>query len=94
MGMMEKTMETIIVYWGYMNGILEKRMETIVVYWGYIMGMMEKKLETIVVYWGYIMRIMEKKMEIDARLDRSRNISFSLTGCYPSACAFCGQVSS
>ena len=62
MGIMEKKMETTIVYWGYI-GIMEKKMETTVtiVYWGY-MGIMEKKMETTIVYWGYI-GILEKKME-------------------------------
>ena len=59
-GIMEKKMETTIVYWGYI-GIMEKKMETTIVYWGYI-GIMEKKMETTIVYWGYI-GIMEKKME-------------------------------
>ena len=34
-GIMEKKMETTIVYWGYI-GIMEKKMETTIVYWGYI----------------------------------------------------------
>ena len=34
-GIMEKKMETTIVYWGCI-GIMEKKMETTIVYWGYI----------------------------------------------------------
>ena len=34
-GVMEKKMETTVVYWGYI-GIMEKNMETTIVYWGYI----------------------------------------------------------
>ena len=34
-GRIEKKMEIIIVFWGYI-GIMEKKMETIAVYWGYI----------------------------------------------------------
>ena len=44
MRIMEKRMETTIVYWGYI-GIMEKKMETTIVYWGY-MGIMEKRMET------------------------------------------------
>ena len=33
--MMEKKMETTILYWGY-NGIMEKKMETTVLYRDYI----------------------------------------------------------
>ena len=40
-GIMEKKMETTIVYWVYI-GIMEKKMETTVVYFVYI-GIMEKK---------------------------------------------------
>ena len=46
-GIMEKKMETTIVYWGYI-GIMEKKMETTIVYWGYI-GIMENKMETTIV---------------------------------------------
>ena len=35
MGIMEKKMETTIVYWGYI-GIMEKKMETTIVYMGYM----------------------------------------------------------
>ena len=59
-GIMEKKIETTIVYWGY-KGIMEKKIETTIVYWGYI-RIMEKKIETTTVYWGHI-GIMEKKME-------------------------------
>ena len=52
MGIMEKKMETTIVYWGYL-GIMENRMETTIVYWRY-MGIMESKMETTIVYWGYV----------------------------------------
>ena len=48
-GMIEKKMETTIVYWGYI-AIMEKKMETTLVYWRYI-GRMEKKIETT--YMGY-----------------------------------------
>ena len=34
--MMEKKMETTIVYWGSIYGIMEKKMETTIVYWGSI----------------------------------------------------------
>ena len=54
---LENTIETAIVYWGYI-GIMEKKMKTTVVYWGYI-GIMEKKMATTIVYLGYI-GIMEK----------------------------------
>ena len=47
-GIMEKKIETTIVYWGYI-GIMEKKIETTIVYWGYI-GIMEKKMETTIVY--------------------------------------------
>ena len=50
-GIIEKKMETTMVYWDYI-GIMEKEMETTMVYWGYI-GIMENKMETMV-YWGYI----------------------------------------
>ena len=40
-GIMEKKMETTIVYWGYV-GIMEKKMETTIVYWGYVV-IMERK---------------------------------------------------
>ena len=43
-GIMEKKMETTIIYWGY-NGIMEEKMETTIIYWGYN-GIMEKKMET------------------------------------------------
>ena len=43
-GIMEKNMETTIVYWDY-NGIMEKNMETTIVYWGYN-GIMENEMET------------------------------------------------
>ena len=58
-GIMEKKMETTIVYLGYIR-IMEKKMATTIVYWGYI-RIMEKKMATTIVYLGYI-RIMEKKM--------------------------------
>ena len=44
---MEKKLETTIVYWGYI-GVMEKKMETTIVYWGYI-GVMENKMETTIV---------------------------------------------
>ena len=50
-GIMEKKMETTIVYWDYI-GMMDKKMETTIVYWDYI-GIMEKKMETTIVYWGY-----------------------------------------
>ena len=59
-GLRENTMETTIVYWGYI-GLMENEMETTIVYWGYI-GLMENNMETTIVYWGYI-GLMEKKME-------------------------------
>ena len=34
-GIMQKEMETTIVYWGYI-GIMEKKMETTIAYWSYI----------------------------------------------------------
>ena len=43
-GIMEKKVETTIVYWGDI-GILEKKMETTIVYRGYI-GIMELNMET------------------------------------------------
>ena len=49
-GIMEKKIETTIVYWGNI-GIMEKEMEATIVYWGYI-GIMENKLETTIVCWG------------------------------------------
>ena len=55
-GIMEKKMETTIVYCGY-NGIMEKKMETTIVYWGYI-GIMKKKMETTTME-----NQMEKNME-------------------------------
>ena len=58
-GIMEKKMDTTIVYWDYI-GIMEKKMETTTVYWDY--GMMEKKVETTIVYWDY-MGIVERKVE-------------------------------
>ena len=57
---MEKKMETIVVYWSHI-GIMEKKMETTTVCWGNI-GIMEKRIETTMVYWGYI-GIMENEME-------------------------------
>ena len=56
---MEKKMETTVLYWGY-TGIMEKKMETTVFYGGYS-GIMEKKMETTVLY--LYTGIMEKKME-------------------------------
>ena len=38
-GIMEKKMETTIVYWGY-TGIMETNMESTTAYWGYL-GIME-----------------------------------------------------
>ena len=39
MGIMEKNMETAILYWGYgYIGVVEKKMETTILYWG--------------IYWG------------------------------------------
>ena len=32
-GIMEKRMETTVIYWGYI-GIMEKKMETTIIYWG------------------------------------------------------------
>ena len=43
-GIMEKNMETTIVYWVYI-GIMEKKMETTIVYFVYI-GITEKKQVT------------------------------------------------
>ena len=45
-GIMEKKMETTIVYWDYI-GIMENKMDTTIVYWGYI-GIMEKKMEATI----------------------------------------------
>ena len=45
-GIMEKKMETLQVYWGYM-GIMDKKMETLLVYWG-CMGIMDKTMETLI----------------------------------------------
>ena len=55
-----KTMETTIIYWGYI-GIMENEMETTIICWGYI-RIMEKTMETTIIYWGYI-GIMEKRMD-------------------------------
>ena len=44
----QKKMETTIVYGGYI-GIMEKKMETTIVYWGY-MRIMGKKMEITIVY--------------------------------------------
>ena len=40
-GILEKNVETTIVYWGYI-GIMETRMETTIVSWGYIGGLSER----------------------------------------------------
>ena len=42
-GIMEKNMETTIVYRGYI-GIMDKKMETTIVYRGYV-GILEKKMD-------------------------------------------------
>ena len=59
-GIIEKRMETAIVYRGNI-GIIEKRMETAIVYRGNI-GIIEKRMETAIVYRGNI-GIIEKRME-------------------------------
>ena len=53
--LMEKKMETTIIYWGYI-GIMENKMEATIVYWGNI-GIMEKKMETTIIYWGYLCEV-------------------------------------
>ena len=49
-GVMEKKMETAIVYWDNIR-IMEKKMETAIVYWDNI-RIMEKKMETTIGYLG------------------------------------------
>ena len=47
-GIVEKKVETTIVYWDYyIIRIMEKRIETTVVYWG-CLGTMEMKMETTI----------------------------------------------
>ena len=50
MGMMEKKMETTIVYWGNL-GIMERKMEITTVCWGNL-GIVEKKMETTIMGFG------------------------------------------
>ena len=52
LGIMEKKMESTMLYWGYI-GIMEKKMESTMLCWGYI-GNNGKKMESAVVCWGYI----------------------------------------
>ena len=47
-GIMEKNMETTIVYWGSSN---KSENSSIIVSWGHI-GIIEKNMETTIVYWG------------------------------------------